>query len=110
MSREGIEVEIESVTRKEREATRGQALSECVDEQMEQMRHVLRSRTELKHRQNRASGDQWPARATALVWRFAAGCAVRPAGGEGCAGRGKQRSCKLSACLPARVSQEVIVA
>jgi hypothetical protein len=53
VSREGIEVEIESVTGKEREAARGQALSERVDEQM---RHVLRSRTELKHRKNLRQG------------------------------------------------------
>jgi len=46
VGREGIEVEIEPVTRKERAASRGQALSESVDEDMG---HVLRAGAELKH-------------------------------------------------------------
>ena len=49
MSRQRIEVEIEPITDKEREAARGQALSERVDEQM---RHVLRAGAELKHGKN----------------------------------------------------------
>src|SRR5215470_11534147 len=49
VGRERIKVEIEPVTGKERQAARGQALSESVDEDM---RHVLRAGTELKHRKN----------------------------------------------------------
>jgi hypothetical protein len=47
VGRERIKVEIESVTGKERETARGQALSERVDEHM---RHTLCAGTELKHR------------------------------------------------------------
>ncbi len=51
MSRQCVEVEIEPVTGKKREAAWGQALSERVDEEMS---HVLCSRTELEHRKYRA--------------------------------------------------------
>jgi len=51
VSGERIEVEIKPVTRKEREATRGQALSKRVDDPM---RHVLRAGAEFKHGKNRA--------------------------------------------------------
>ena len=53
MGGERKEVENEPVTGKEREATWGQAFSERVDEEM---RHVLCSRTELKHRHNLCQG------------------------------------------------------
>jgi hypothetical protein len=49
VSGERIEVEIEPVNRKERAATRGQALSERVDDPM---RHVLRAGAEFKHGKN----------------------------------------------------------
>ena len=49
VSRESIEVEIEPVTGKERQAARGQALPQRVDEQV---CHVLGAGTELKHRKN----------------------------------------------------------
>ena len=49
MGRERIEVQIQAITGEEREAARSQALSQGVDEQM---RHVLRAGTELKHGKN----------------------------------------------------------
>ena len=58
VSREGIEVEIEPVTGKERKTARGQALSESVDDRM---CHVLRAGTQMENRQNRGFGDRWPA-------------------------------------------------
>jgi hypothetical protein len=85
VSRDGIEVEIEPVTGKERQATRNQDLSQGVQNHV---RHVLRAWTQSEHWKNRACRDQWPARATGLAWRCAAGCVVRPAGGEG-AGDGR---------------------
>src|SRR5262249_45292099 len=55
---EGIEVEVEPVTGKERKTARGQALSESVDERM---CHVLRAGTEFKHRKKlRARIDGQP--------------------------------------------------
>ena len=60
MSGERIEIEIEPVTGKEREATRSQALSEGVDEKMS---HGLCSRTKLKHQKNlgeRINGQPQP--------------------------------------------------
>src|SRR5215467_6192105 len=60
VGRERIKVEIEPVTREERDAARSQALSERVDEDM---RHVLRAGAELKHRKNlgeRVDGKREP--------------------------------------------------
>jgi hypothetical protein len=53
MGRDGIEVEIEPVTGEERQAARGQAPSQGVDNRMS---HVLRAGTELKHRKNLGEG------------------------------------------------------
>jgi len=49
VGREGIEVEIEPITRKEREAARSQALSQRVNHPMG---HVLGAGAELEHRKN----------------------------------------------------------
>jgi hypothetical protein len=49
VSREGIEVEVEPVTRKERKTARGKALSQGVNNQVG---HVLRAGAELKCRKN----------------------------------------------------------
>ncbi len=46
MGRESIEIEIEPVTRKERETTRSRDLSQGMDEQMS---HVLCAGTQLEH-------------------------------------------------------------
>jgi hypothetical protein len=53
VSRESIEVAIEAITGEEREATRGQALSQRVDKHMH---HVWRKRTEMKHWNNFGEG------------------------------------------------------
>ena len=60
MGRKGIEVQVEPVTGKERDATRSQALSQSVDELMS---HVLCAGSELKHGQNlgaRINGQPQP--------------------------------------------------
>ncbi len=53
MGCQGIEVQIEAITSEERQAVRSQDLSQGVDEQM---RHLLRAGTEMKHRNNLREG------------------------------------------------------
>jgi hypothetical protein len=53
VGREGIEVVIEPVTGKERDATRSQGLSQGVKNHV---RHVLRARTQKEHRKNLGAG------------------------------------------------------
>ncbi len=48
-----IEVQVQAITGEKGDTARGQHLSERVNEQM---RHVLRSRAELKHRKNLREG------------------------------------------------------
>ncbi len=107
VGRERIKVEIESVTGKEWETARGQALSERVDEHM---RHMLCAGTELKHRKKvRARIDGQPQK-DGSVWRGAAWFAVRPTSGAG-AGGCRNSTCAMSErARAARESQVVIVA
>lgn len=51
MSGQSIEIQIEAITGEERQAARSQELSEGVDEQMS---YLLRTGTEMKHRNDRA--------------------------------------------------------
>src|SRR5437764_921782 len=83
----------------------GQVLSERVDEEMS---HVLCSRTELKHMQNRASGDRWPARARAPVWRSGASSAVHPTGDAGARGCGRSAHARCGRA-PQRVSERLMM-
>jgi hypothetical protein len=84
VSSDGIEVEIEPVTGKEREAKRRPG---SVAESEEPCAPCVACVGRAQAPEESSCRDQWPARAP--VRRCAAGCVVRPAGGEG-AGDGRR--------------------
>lgn len=60
------------------------------EEMSEHLCHALRTGAEMKDRKERASGDQWPARARAPVWYPEAWYEVRRVGDARSQGGGKR--------------------
>ena len=98
MSRERIEVQIEPITGKERDALRGQDLSQGVDHPMS---HMLGAGDRAQAQVEFSYEDQSPARARVPGLSFAAVCEFHPTAGAEGAGCGSSAHGRAQrACLP----------